>query len=84
MSFLVGIENQVLTGFSAAATAYSGSVLSVFRPLFITGFSIWILLTAYEVAWGKTDDGLTYILTKIARMFIIGVLALDGWPEISS
>ncbi|MGP3508413.1 type IV secretion system protein [Paracidovorax citrulli] len=83
MGFLTDIENSVTSGFGAVATAFGSGLLSTFRPLFITGFTIWITLIAYEVAFGKSEDGATYLFTKIGKIFLIGVLALYGWPEVS-
>jgi type IV secretion system protein VirB6 len=83
MTFLADIEGQISAGFSSVASAFGAGLLSTFRPLFIVGFSIWIMLIAYEVAFGKSEDGITHIITKIMRMFLIGTIALYGWPEIS-
>lgn len=84
MSFLVDTELLVVNGFSSATASYGAELLGVFRPLFITGFAIWTMLISYEVAFGKTEDGLTYILTKIFKIFLIGTVALWGWPEVAS
>jgi type IV secretion system protein VirB6 len=83
MSFLTDIETAVTSGFTAVATSYGATLLGAFRPVFIIGFSIWILLISYETAFGKSEDGMTYILSKIFRIFLIGTLALYGWPEVS-
>lgn len=83
MGFLADTETSITTGFSAVATTFGSGLLGAFRPVFITGFSIWILLIAYETAFGKSEDGMTYILTKIFRMFLIGTIALWGWPEVA-
>jgi type IV secretion system protein VirB6 len=83
MTFLADIETQINAGFGSVASTFGAGLLSTFRPVFIVGFSIWIMLIAYEVAFGKSEDGITHILTKIMRMFLIGTIALYGWPEIS-
>lgn len=80
MSFLSNTETAVTTGFVAVANTFGAGLLGALRPIFIIGLSVWILLIAYEVAWGKTEDGLGYIITKIFRMFLIGTFALWGWP----
>lgn len=83
MGFLADTETAVTTGFTTVANTFGAGLLGTFRPAFIVGFTIWITLIAYEVAFGKSEDGFTYIFTKIGRIFLIGVLALYGWPEVS-
>jgi type IV secretion system protein VirB6 len=83
MGFLADTETSVTTGFTTVATAFGSGLLGVFRPVFIVGFTIWITLIAYEVAFGKSEDGFTYIFTKIGKIFFIGVLALYGWSDLS-
>lgn len=83
MGFLTNIETAVTTGFTPVANTFGAGLLGTFRPAFIIGFTIWITLIAYEVAFGKSEDGFTYIFTKIGRIFLIGVLALYGWPEVA-
>lgn len=83
MGFLADTETAVTTGFTAVANTFGAGLLGTFRPVFIIGFTIWITLIAYEVAFGKSEDGFTYIFTKIGKMFLIGVLALYGWPEVA-
>lgn len=83
MGFLADTETAVTTGFTAVANTFGAGLLGVFRPAFITGFTIWITLIAYEVAFGKSEEGFTYIFTKIGKIFLIGVLALYGWPEVA-
>ncbi len=80
MSFLSTLETSITGGMSGVASTFGGALLGAFRPIFIVGFSVWIMLIAYEVAFGKTEDGIGYFLTKIFRMFLIGTLALYGWP----
>ena len=83
MGFLVDTETAVTTGFTAVANTFGAGLLGTFRPAFIVGFTIWIMLIAYEVAFGKAEDGFTYLFTKIGKIFLIGVIALYGWPEIA-
>ena len=83
MGFLTDTETAVTTGFTTVANTFGASLLDTFRPAFIIGFTIWITLIAYEVAFGKSEDGFTYIFTKIGKIFFIGVLALYGWPDVA-
>lgn len=83
MGFLADTETAVTTNFTTVANAFGSGILDVFRPTFIVGFTIWITLIGYEVAFGKSEDGFTYLFTKIGKMFLIGVMALYGWPEVS-
>ena len=83
MGFLADTETAITTGFTAVANTFGAGLLGTFRPAFIIGFTIWITLIAYEVAFGKSEDGFTYIFTKIGKIFLIGVLALYGWPEVA-
>lgn len=83
MGFLADTETSITTGFTAVANTFGAGLLGTFRPAFIAGFTIWIALIAYEVAFGKSEDGFTYIFTKIGKIFLIGVLALYGWPELA-
>lgn len=83
MGFLANTERAVTTGFTTVANTFGAGLLGTFRPAFIIGFTIWITLIAYEVAFGKSEDGFTYIFTKIGKIFFIGVLALYGWPEVA-
>ena len=83
MSFLSSTETTVISTFAGVANTYGTYSLGTFRPVFIVGFSIWITLIGYEVAYGKTEDGLGYILTKIFRMFLVGTIALYGWPMVT-
>lgn len=82
-SFLSDFETAVNTNFFSIVGTVSANVINVFQGAFVTGFMIWIMLIAYEVAWGKTEDGMTYILTRIGKIFLIGTLALWGWPAIA-
>lgn len=81
--FLSNVETSVTTGFAAAANAFGAGLLGTFRPAFVVGFAIWITLIAYETAFGKSEDGFTYIFTKIGKIFLIGVIALWGWPDLA-
>ena len=83
MGFLADTETAITTGFTTVANTFGAGLLGTFRPAFIVGFTIWITLIAYEVAFGKAEDGFTYIFTKIGKIFLIGVLALYGWPEVA-
>jgi type IV secretion system protein VirB6 len=83
MGFLAETETSITSGFTAVATIFGTGLLATFRPAFIAGFTIWITLIAYEVAFGKSEDGFTYLFTKIGKIFFIGVLALYGWPEVA-
>lgn len=83
MGFLADTETSITSGFTTVANTFGAGLLGVFRPAFIAGFTIWITLIAYEVAFGKSEDGFTYLFTKIGKIFFIGILALYGWPEIS-
>lgn len=83
MGFLADTELAVTTGFTTVANTFGAGLLGTFRPVFIIGFTVWITLIAYEVAFGKSEDGFTYIFTKIGKMFLIGVIALYGWPDLA-
>jgi type IV secretion system protein VirB6 len=83
MGYLAVTETGITSGFTAVATVFGTGLLTTFRPAFIAGFTIWITLIAYEVAFGKSEDGFTYLFTKIGKIFFIGVLALYGWPEVA-
>jgi len=80
VSFLSDFEDQITTTFNDVVAPTSAAVVTQFQPVFVAGFSIWILLIAYDVAWGKSEDGMTYLLTKIGKVFLIGTVALYGWP----
>jgi type IV secretion system protein VirB6 len=82
VSFLTDFENRINTTFTTLIAPAQGNILGFFQAIFIAGMSIWILLIAYEVAWGKSEDGLTFALTKIFRVWIIGLIAIWGWPAI--
>lgn len=83
MPFLNTLETNITTAFVGTAATYGGTLLAAFRPAFVAGFGIWISLIAYEVAFGKSEDGFTYIFTKIGKVFLIGTFALLGWPELN-
>jgi type IV secretion system protein VirB6 len=83
MGFLATTETAITTGFTAVANTFGAGLLATFRPAFVIGFTIWITLIAYEVAFGKAEDSFTYLFTKIGKIFLIGVLALYGWPELA-
>lgn len=71
-----------VVAFLASIAALGGGLVAIFRGAFIAGFSIWIMLIAYDVAFGKSEDGLAYLLKKIFRIFVIGVIALYGFPQL--
>jgi type IV secretion system protein VirB6 len=82
-SFLSEVETGILGQLSAVEGAAFG-LASAARPAFIVGLVIWITLTGYEVAFGKTQDSVSYILTKLGKMLLIGTLALFAWPDIAN
>jgi type IV secretion system protein VirB6 len=81
-SFLSEVETGILSQIATLSTA-SFSMATAARPAFITGLVIWITLTGYEVAFGKTQDSVAYLLTKLGKMVLIGVLALFAWPSVA-
>lgn len=83
MSFLREVETAILAQLSVIEGAAVG-LAGAARPAFITGLVIWITLTGYEVAFGKTQEGVAYLLTKLGKMCLIGWLALWAWPDVSS
>lgn len=80
MGFLTDFETTVTTAFDTVIGVANGNLLTVFKGGFAAGLGVWLMLIAYETAWGKSEDGLTFAITKIARVFAIGVIALYGWP----
>jgi hypothetical protein len=62
-SFLTEVETGILSQITTLSTA-SFSMATAARPAFITGLVIWITLTGYEVAFGKTQDSVAYLLTR--------------------
>lgn len=90
MSFLSDFETTLTSAFvsgggggpSAIISSTASTVLLTFKGAFVVGFMIWIMLIAYEVAWGKTEDGMTYLLTRIGKIFLIGAFAFEGWPAV--
>ena len=83
MSFLGDFETSVTMFLGTVATA-GGGLVGIFQGAFIAGFSIWIMLIAYDVAFGKSEDGLMYLMKKIFRIFVIGVIALYGFPQLAN
>jgi hypothetical protein len=55
MGFLTDVETAILGQLSAVESA-AFKLASDARPAFIAGLVIWIALTGYEVAFGKTQD----------------------------
>jgi hypothetical protein len=49
MGFLADTETAVTAGFTAVANTFGAGLLGVFRPAFITGFTIWITLIPESV-----------------------------------
>lgn len=90
MSFLSDFETTLTSAFvsgggggpSAIISSTASAILLTFKGAFVVGFMIWIMLIAYEVAWGKTEDGMTYLLTRIGKIFLIGAFAFEGWPAV--
>lgn len=82
MGFLTAFEADVAKEFVKIVDKGYDGLMPVFKGAFAAGLGVWVMLIAYETAWGKSEDGLTYAVTKVARVFIIGVLALYGWPEV--
>lgn len=80
MGYISNFETNINTAFSTVVTPASAAVLAAFRPAFVLGFSIWILMVSYDIAWGKSEDGLTTMLNKMGKIFLIGAFALYGWP----
>jgi len=83
MGFLADTETAITTGFTTVANTFGAGLLGTFRPVFIVGFTIWFTLISYEVAFGKSEDSFTYIFTKMGKIFLIGVIALYGWPDLA-
>ena len=63
MSFLGTFETSINTFLATVASAGTG-IVGVFQGAFIAGFSIWIMLIAYDVAYGKSEDGLAYLMKR--------------------
>jgi type IV secretion system protein VirB6 len=79
VTFLAEFEAQITTAFSDVVAPTTANVIAAFQPVFVVGFSVWVLMIAYDVAWGRTEDGVTYLLTKIGKVFIACAFALFGW-----
>ena len=90
MSFLSDFETSLTSAFvagggggpSAIISSTASTILLTFKGAFVVGFMIWLMLIAYEVAWGKTEDGMTFLLTRIGKIFLIGAFAFEGWPAV--
>lgn len=67
----------------ATLSTSSFALATAVRPAFLAGLVIWITLMGYEIAFGKTQDSVAYILTKLGKLVLIGTLALYAWPSIS-
>lgn len=83
MPFLTDLENSVTTSFAAVANPFGAALLGVFTPAFVIGFGIWISIIAYDVAFGSSDEPFSSLFKKIGKIFLIGTLALRGWPEVA-
>lgn len=77
MSFLTDFESDITGTFATngAFAAAEASLTTVFQGCFISGMTIWIAMIGWEVAYGKTEDGMAYILTKIGKMTLTGIFA---------
>lgn len=77
MSFLTDFETDITGTFASngAFAAAEASLTMVFQGAFISGMTIWIAMVGWEVAYGKTEDGMAYILTKIGKMTLTGIFA---------
>lgn len=82
MSFLVDVAANIDSTFASAQTISSG-VVTAARPLFVSAMAIWFVMIGYEVAFGKTEDTITYVFTKIGKVMIVGTFALYGWNELA-
>lgn len=81
-SFLSEIE----TAITAQLTTIGGTAVGLTtaaQPAFVTGLVVWIVLIGYEVAFGKSQDAISYVFTKIGKISLIGWVALWGWPDIA-
>lgn len=83
MSFLSDFENTIVNNFSTVVAPASAAVLDIFRPAFIGAYGCWVMAIGYEVAMGKTEDGMSYILSKLGKMLVVGTIALYMWPSIA-
>lgn len=79
MTFLADFEAQITTAFTDVVAPTTANVVGAFQPVFVVGFSVWVLMIAYDVAWGRTEDGVTYLLSKIGKVFLACAFALFGW-----
>jgi TrbL/VirB6 plasmid conjugal transfer protein len=83
MSFLGDFETAV-TGFLGTVAAAGSGIVGIFQGAFIVGFMIWIMVIGYDVAYGRSEEPLGYMMKKIFRMFFIGTFALYAWPQIAN
>jgi type IV secretion system protein VirB6 len=83
MSFLGDFETAV-TGFLATVAAAGSGIVGIFQGAFIVGFMIWIMVIGYDVAYGRSEEPLGYMMKKIFRIFFIGTFALYAWPQIGN
>lgn len=83
MSFLASMEAQILGNLASLATAFSANLSSASRPLFVSAATIYITMIGYDVAWGKSEDSISYIMTKLGKFMIIGTFAVFGWDSLA-
>jgi type IV secretion system protein VirB6 len=82
MSYLVDFETDINRVFTAPTGPISSAMNGVYAfssAAFVVGFAIWIAIIAYDVAFGRTEDGLQHILSKMGKIFFTGMLAFYGW-----
>lgn len=83
MSFLASMEAQIVGSLASLATAFSANLSTASRPLFVSAAAIYITMIGYEVAWGKSEDSITYIMTKLGKFMIVGSFAVFGWDSLA-
>lgn len=74
--FFQELDTSISNNFDMAGgplETYATQLSTALNGAFIIGMVIWISLMAYEVAFGKSEDGATYLLTKIGKVFLIGL-----------
>jgi type IV secretion system protein VirB6 len=83
MSFLGDFETAV-TGFLTTVAASGAGIVGIFQGAFVVGFMIWIMVIGYDVAYGRSEEPLGYLMKKVFRIFFIGTFALYAWPQIGN
>ena len=71
--FFQELETVINSQFATPIATYGATLTTALNQAFIAGMVIQISLMAYEVAFGKSEDGATYLLTKIGKVFLIGL-----------